>query len=86
MTELMMCVLVATTAWLIQVVFKLTKRLNEAQEVIQYNSESCNKNFMILSKNQDGLTIVCNTNTKNIQLLANHIEIGDSFSNDRDLH
>jgi len=56
------------------------------KRVIGKNADGANKNFAALKDAQSKIITVVNTNTRNTQAISDHLEIEDSFKNDRDLH
>lgn len=60
--------------------------LTKQRKINNANALSANKNFIALRDAQAQLIKVTNINSQNIQALSNHLEIQDSFDNDRDIH
>ena len=56
------------------------------KRVIGRNTDVANKNFIALRDAQTQIVKVVNANTVNTQAISDHLEIEESFKNDRDIH
>jgi len=64
----------------------LLLEVTRIKRVIGRNADGANKNFIALRDAQAQIIKVVNTNTVNTQAISDHLEIEDSFKNDRDIH